>query len=636
MTQVSCPSCGATIQFKLGSSIVMVCPYCRSVVARTDRSVEDLGKVSDLVDTGTPLSVGLKGKYKGQYFELTGRAQLGHPAGGMWDEWYVSFGEGHLGWLAEAQGHFYLTYERPGEAAQGVPPFNSLGLGQPVSGLGTKETFVVSEKASARAIAAQGEIPWLLKPGDEYYYADISAPDGKFGTIDYSSNPPVVFLGHEVTLDDLGVAGIPHQQQERHAASAALPCPNCGGPLALRAPDKSERVVCPNCDSLLDINQGKLVFLKALNQRKVEPKLPLGSIGKLYNADYTVIGFTQRSVHFDKDYFWQEYLIYNPQIGFRWLVDSDDHWNFVQPVTPGDIKESGRNITFRGKSFRKYQDAAAKVVYVAGEFYWKVVAGETVQAVDYISPPEMISKEVSKSANKYEEVNYSLGTYIEVSEIEKAFNVKGLRRPTTVAPNQINPHKGIGKFWLLFMAILMFVAIATSVIRSPKDVLSNNYQLQPLPSADGTQVIFSDKFQLLSGRNIRVKGVSGVDNSWIYAEGDLINEETGLVQSFSMPIEYYHGVEDGESWTEGSQTKEVYLSALPAGTYTLRLETSWEKWQQPAAITISMEQGSIHGLNFLLAFIALLIFPVLGWIRRLSFERRRWADSDFSPYSTSS
>src|SRR5258708_4952451 len=240
MTQVSCPSCGASIQFKLGSSIVMVCPYCRSVVARTDRSVEDLGKVSDLIDTGTPLSLGLKGKYKGQYFELTGRAQLGHPAGGMWDEWYVSFGGDHLGWLAEAQGRFYLTYERPGEASQGVPGFNSLALGQPVSGLGTKETFVVSEKASARAIAAEGEIPWLMKPGDEYYYADISAPDGKFGTIDYSVNPPVVFLGHEVTLDDLGVAGIPRQQEERHAASAALPCPNCGGPLALRAPDKSE------------------------------------------------------------------------------------------------------------------------------------------------------------------------------------------------------------------------------------------------------------------------------------------------------------------------------------------------------------------------------------------------------------
>jgi hypothetical protein len=349
-----------------------------------------------------------------------------------------------------------------------------------------------------------------------------------------------------------------------------------------------------------------------------------------------VVGFTQRSVHFDKDYFWQEYLIYNPQIGFRWLVDSDDHWNFVQPVAPGDISESGRNVVYRGRSFRKYQDATAKVVYVAGEFYWKVVAGESVHAVDYINPPEMISKEVSKSAHKYEEVNFSLGTYIEVAEIEKAFNIKGLPKPTTVAPNQINPHKGMGKFWLLFMAILIFVAIVTTVIRSSHNVLSNNYQLQPLQSADGTQVIFSDKFQLLGGRNIKVEGVSTVDNSWVYAEGDLINEDTGLVQSFSIPIEYYHGVEDGESWSEGSQTKEVYLSSLPAGTYTLRIEASWEKWQQPAAITISMEQGSIRGLNFILAFIALLILPIFGWLRRFSFERRRWADSDFSPYASSS
>ena len=41
-------------------------------------------------------------------------------------------------------------------------------------------------------------------------------------------------------------------------------CPNCGGPLSLEAPDKSERVTCPNCNSLLDVNQGNLTYLHAL------------------------------------------------------------------------------------------------------------------------------------------------------------------------------------------------------------------------------------------------------------------------------------------------------------------------------------------------------------------------------------
>ncbi len=53
--QANCPACGATISFKTDSSIVLVCEHCHSVVARTDRALEDLGKVAELVDTDSPL-----------------------------------------------------------------------------------------------------------------------------------------------------------------------------------------------------------------------------------------------------------------------------------------------------------------------------------------------------------------------------------------------------------------------------------------------------------------------------------------------------------------------------------------------------------------------------------------------------
>src|SRR5262249_14972337 len=85
--QANCPACGARVSFSAGSSVVVVCKYCRSVVARTDRALEDLGKVAEIAETGSPLTVGLKGRYRQSTFELTGRAQLGHEAGGVWDEW---------------------------------------------------------------------------------------------------------------------------------------------------------------------------------------------------------------------------------------------------------------------------------------------------------------------------------------------------------------------------------------------------------------------------------------------------------------------------------------------------------------------------------------------------------------------
>src|SRR5687768_7879985 len=108
--QANCPACGAQVMFRSGSSVVLVCAYCNSVVARTDRGVEDLGKVADGAESGSPLEVGLAGVYLGVAFQLTGRAQVRHAAGGFWDEWYAAFADGRWGWLAEAQGRFHLTF----------------------------------------------------------------------------------------------------------------------------------------------------------------------------------------------------------------------------------------------------------------------------------------------------------------------------------------------------------------------------------------------------------------------------------------------------------------------------------------------------------------------------------------------
>ena len=124
--QSSCPSCGGPIEFTAGSTIVLVCPFCRSAVARTDRGLQDRGKVAEIAETQSPLKLGLKGTFNGQRFELTGRAQMRHELGGYWDEWYATFSNGWVGWLAEAQGRFYLTFYQPMPQATELPSFASI------------------------------------------------------------------------------------------------------------------------------------------------------------------------------------------------------------------------------------------------------------------------------------------------------------------------------------------------------------------------------------------------------------------------------------------------------------------------------------------------------------------------------
>ena len=85
--KANCPSCGAQIEFTAGSTIVLVCPYCRSAVARTDRGLEDLGKVAEIADSESPLKLGLKGTYRDTRFELTGRTQNRHEPESQTKPW---------------------------------------------------------------------------------------------------------------------------------------------------------------------------------------------------------------------------------------------------------------------------------------------------------------------------------------------------------------------------------------------------------------------------------------------------------------------------------------------------------------------------------------------------------------------
>ena len=682
--RANCPACGAEVLFKTGSSVVVVCDFCRSVVARTDRGVEDAGKVADVVESGSPLEVGLRGVYLGVAFELTGRAQLQHAAGGFWDEWYAAFADGRWGWLAEAQGRFYLTFRIQVPSPNALPSYDSLQLGQQVWAIPAQTPPVVAEKGTARMLAAKGEIPYLLTPGETYPYADLSGAAGVFGTLDYGEQPPLVFVGRETTLDELGLghARRTTEREARAVTATQVSCPNCGGPLELRAPDRTERVGCPNCGSLLDASQGKLRYLKTLERKDWGVSIPLGGKAEFEGREFEVIGFMVRSVEFEGvRYFWQEYLLYNAAVGFRWLVESDGHWSYVTSVPPGEVTESGSTALHGGRRYKMFQDAVARVEYVEGEFYWKVEAGELARATDYVNAPFMLSKEVPVASGKRrgqlasEEINWSLGAYTRVKEIEKKFNVN-LASPSTVAPNQPWPHGKIYGYWGLLVLASLALGLFTLVTAPRKTVFTQTYTLQAQPSpspapatssaapsaaedesvaqrvvqavtdaAQGsgetgnekTQVIFTAPLEMAGGRNVRVTGRAlNVDNNWLYVAGDFINEETGLVQQFDLPMEYYHGVEDGESWSEGDAEQAAYLPALPGGRYTMRLEAQWENWNQPTPpqFTVQVEQGVPRLANLLLLLIALSVIPVLFAIRHFTFERRRWADSAFNPYAS--
>jgi len=633
--QANCPSCAAPIEFKAGSTIVVVCPFCRSAIARTDRALEDLGKVAEIADSESPLKLGLKGTYKDTRFELTGRAQLKHQVGGYWDEWYATFSNGWVGWLAEAQGRFYMTFYQPLPEGVALPSFAGLQLGQTVPEIPSPTPLMVQEKGKGTSVAADGEIPYKLSPGEQFEYADLAGKNNAFATIDYSMDPPWVFVGSHVTLEEIGLGDAkPVQREAKRVSTAGMGCPNCGGPLDLIAPDKAERVTCPNCNSLLNVNQGNLSFFSALNPLPNQPDfvLPIGAEGVFAgDVKFKIIGAVVRSVTIEGvQYFWHEYLLYNPMAGFRWLVHSDNHWNFVEPVNPADVSQDamsfGSTVDYGGVKYKLFQDAQAVVEYVQGEFYWRVEQGETVRAADYVAAPKMLSLEATA-----DEMNWSLGTYLTNDEIEKKFNVTGLPRPWGVAPNQ----PFTGQFYYTWGALPLLLLFVVAIFMIPlsgltRIALSQEVILPPMTNATTAQAAFSLPFDVKANSNVRITAGAPVDNSWADLDVDLVNDQSQEVESVNVPVEYYSGSDSDGAWTEGSRSTDATLSSLPAGKYTLRVEGTWQNWQVQMPVSVKVEQNVNRGVNFICALLLLIIVPVLGFIRKFSFESRRWKDSMFS------
>ena len=475
--QAPCPACAAPVEFKVQASLVTICPYCSSVIARGDKKLEDHGKVADIVDTQSPLKLGLKGKFRGKPFRLVGRVQYNHSAGGVWDEWYAQFPNGKWGWLSEAQGRFYMTFRPKDKDTSWIPPLDSIRAGSTVKL--KDDEFTVAEVGQGSIAGAEGDIPYGFTPGEEHTFVDLYGREAQFASLDYSG-VAAGFFGWQVSLGEIGLAGVKADRKDPKAISAKqVACPNCAGALTLQTPDETQRVGCPYCNSLLDCNKGNLEYLKTL-KKQVNPLIELGSKGVLFDTEFTLIGFTQRSVKYDIRYYWTEYLLYNPERGFCWLVNGNDHWSFVEAVSPADVHDYKSSAAYDGKNFKLFEHAVARTETVLGEFYWKVEAGEEVAIRDLIAPPYSLSIERSMDLAQSEdggrakmnlgEVNISLGTYVPHAVIEEAFKVSELPRSFKVAPNQPFPcEKTVYRYWLAVLVALFLVYSAATMIKDKPD-----------------------------------------------------------------------------------------------------------------------------------------------------------------------
>ena len=457
-----------------------VCSFCRSTLVRDGDALQRIGVSSELFDDHSPLQLGAGGTFQSLAFTLVGRLQYGY-ADGTWNEWHALFDNGRSGWLSEDNGAYVFSFDTAlSEAPPRAEEFRA-GERRMLGGA----SWDVASVTTARLIAAQGELPLAPRLQGAFVVADLRNAQGEVGTLDYADPAKVQWsVGRGVAISELAMSGL-RETTEKTLGARSLECPSCGTSLEVKLAS-TQSIACHQCKSVVDVSQkvgGALTHYQQNNSGHdgAEPTLPLGStatlsLGKDGALPWTVVGMVERcdmpQDSDDETTYWREYLLYHQKAGFAFIVDAEDGWSWVRPIT-GAPQVRGGQAQWEGVSYASRYSYTAKVTWVQGEFYWRVKRDERALVTDYAAARKRLSREQTG-----DEVTWSAGEAIDAAVLAKAFGVPMASSAPAIsfdASSLSNSFSGIKNKLVWIVVALILVAFLVNMCSDGCDDVRNTF-----------------------------------------------------------------------------------------------------------------------------------------------------------------
>ncbi|MGA0555400.1 DUF4178 domain-containing protein [Larkinella sp. VNQ87] len=409
-------------------------------------------------------------------------------------------------------------------------------------------------------------------------------------------------------------------------------CPHCQAPIPGYDLAESIYFACPQCVTYFRYGDtGPMEIITAYPPLPTAPALSIGSEGYLDGQWVRVTGIMRkREIQYDEP--WLEYVLMTKDAAHQMLSEYKGHWMVIRPLE-GDFREDkNQRIIHENREYALFNRYNGMILNVVGEFYWNVLEDQHLTVSEYIHPPYLLSREATSQKTEWYKAEYKTP-----QEIAKAFGLGETALPQPLGVGAIQPSKTAARRksagWLATRLALAVVVLQVVffILKPQKTVFSQSFYWD----SDSTQQsrsepLVSRSFVLDGPAAVGVNLKVDVDNNWLELPVSLIHEQSGQTYEFTRIVEYYHGYEDGESWSEGAQEDEAVLSRIPAGNYHLNFYPSSEG-KNRVNFEVKVVQNPILYSNFFLLLFLIALYPIILFIQDKSFEHKRWEQSDYGP-----
>lgn len=408
----------------------------------------------------------------------------------------------------------------------------------------------------------------------------------------------------------------------------AINCITCGAALPALAGHRAKSLSCSYCGSVMDRHDGYKLLAQYRDMARPAGPFSVGMKGDVLGVAQTIVGIVGVTAVIEGvRYGWTNYQLYSPTHGYSWLTWNDGHLTHSRKTR--DMPDTGVSNQFFPKatvkagerSYRMFESYKATIHYLEGELTWVPALGDTTQVLESIDPPHGYAVALGGAETEFE-----FSTYLDRKEIMESFGLSD-EHPRPYGVHAIQPfipgafHTALAQTGKLFAPIALLIGLFVMFSGSGQPIAKARIDN---PAKGGSLVFPIER----TDRLVEIQIWSNVRNAWAWYDMELINEDTEeTIAEFDGGVEYYYGVQGGESWSEGSQQATFRFKPPAPGSYRLSASMS-ERGSANTPMEIEVYKNvMLSRYLFIVAGVSLLMALSL-WFRRSRFEAKRWGDGD--------